>query len=222
MSTEELDELKSKLEKIEKEFNQLKEPLKKTLTDIRTIISELENPFNYLRAILGEVPVSSIEEKLIPLEKQEKEEGVLEKKESEEVEEKKKEVLRISEEIKEKVPQDKRRHIAVIVSAWYLVRIFGGVKNALQHIDYYEKCGWVSPATSREVKDAIRLFEGEIETEYSRAGITEQITAIYLLNKLATDYLDSVFLILLLSVIREIPEVSTEILGKELRKCLEG
>ena len=79
----------------------------------------------------------------------------------------------------------------------------------------------MSPATSREVKDAIRLFEGEIETGYSRAGITEQITAIYLLNKLATDYLDSVFLILLLSVIREIPEVSTEILGKELRKCLE-
>jgi len=52
MSGEEESSLKKRLEELEEEVRKLKEPLETTLMDVREIISNLENPFNYVANIL--------------------------------------------------------------------------------------------------------------------------------------------------------------------------
>ncbi|HDJ67059.1 MAG TPA: hypothetical protein ENF33_05060 [Nitrososphaeria archaeon] len=52
MSNGEEPSLKKRLEELEEEVRKLKEPLETTLMDVREIISNLENPFNYVANIL--------------------------------------------------------------------------------------------------------------------------------------------------------------------------
>lgn len=51
--SEESSFLKKKFEEIEEEVKRLREPLESTLMDVRELISNLENPFNYATKILG-------------------------------------------------------------------------------------------------------------------------------------------------------------------------
>ena len=52
MDSDEDLSLKKRLEELEEEVRKLKEPLETTLMDVREIISNLENPFNYVASIL--------------------------------------------------------------------------------------------------------------------------------------------------------------------------
>ena len=52
MGSEEEPSLKKRLEELEEEVRKLREPLETTLMDVREIISNLENPFNYVANIL--------------------------------------------------------------------------------------------------------------------------------------------------------------------------
>ena len=52
MGSDEEVSLKKRLEELEEEVRKLKEPLETTLMDVREIISNLENPFNYVASIL--------------------------------------------------------------------------------------------------------------------------------------------------------------------------
>jgi len=73
MSNGEEPSLKKRLEELEEEVRKLKEPLETTLMDVREIISNLENPFNYVANILeldklrrsGE-DVRDVKERLLP------------------------------------------------------------------------------------------------------------------------------------------------------------
>ncbi len=45
--------LEKRLQELEEEVKRLKEPLESTLMDVRELISNLENPFNYVATLLG-------------------------------------------------------------------------------------------------------------------------------------------------------------------------
>ena len=51
--SEEVSPLKRKFEELEEEVRKLREPLESTLMDVRELISNLENPFNYATNLLG-------------------------------------------------------------------------------------------------------------------------------------------------------------------------
>ena len=51
--SEEASPLKKKFEELEEEVRKLREPLESTLMDVRELVSNLENPFNYATSILG-------------------------------------------------------------------------------------------------------------------------------------------------------------------------
>ena len=51
--SEEVSPLKKKFEELEEEVRKLREPLESTLMDVRELVSNLENPFNYATNILG-------------------------------------------------------------------------------------------------------------------------------------------------------------------------
>ena len=72
MSSDEEVSLKKRLEELEEEVRKLKEPLETTLMDVREIISNLENPFNYVASILeldklrrGEGDVREVRERVM-------------------------------------------------------------------------------------------------------------------------------------------------------------
>lgn len=49
-------ELERRIKMLEEEIQKMKEPLEKTLMDIRNLINDLENPFVYLTKLIGEIP----------------------------------------------------------------------------------------------------------------------------------------------------------------------
>ncbi|MCD6341644.1 MAG: hypothetical protein J7L83_02170, partial [Thaumarchaeota archaeon] len=50
---DEYGSLRKKFEELEEEVKKLKEPLETTLMDVRELISNLENPFNYATSMLS-------------------------------------------------------------------------------------------------------------------------------------------------------------------------
>ena len=51
--SEEAGSLRRKFEELEEEVKRLREPLESTLMDVRELISNLENPFNYATSVLN-------------------------------------------------------------------------------------------------------------------------------------------------------------------------
>ena len=86
MVSEEDASLRKRLEELEEEVRKLKEPLETTLMDVREIISNLENPFNYVASILeldklkgGERDVREVEERVKREVERQEDERVLQK-----------------------------------------------------------------------------------------------------------------------------------------------
>ncbi|MCL7391919.1 MAG: hypothetical protein LZ172_03475 [Thaumarchaeota archaeon] len=65
MSREEHGLLEKRLRELEEEVRKMKEPLETTLMDIRQLISDLENPFNYIAKI---VDLDKLQTKQVPKE----------------------------------------------------------------------------------------------------------------------------------------------------------
>lgn len=59
LSRENYDALEKRIRELEEEVKKMKEPIESTLMDIRQLISELENPFNYIAKLidLDKIPV---------------------------------------------------------------------------------------------------------------------------------------------------------------------
>ena len=62
MSGESYDALEKRIKELEEEVKKMKEPIESTLMDIRQLISELENPFNYIAKLidLDKIPAEKI------------------------------------------------------------------------------------------------------------------------------------------------------------------
>lgn len=62
MSRESYDALEKKVKELEEEVKKMKEPIESTLMDIRQLISELENPFNYIAKLidLDKIPAEKV------------------------------------------------------------------------------------------------------------------------------------------------------------------
>ncbi|MCF8884786.1 MAG: hypothetical protein L4877_03215 [Aigarchaeota archaeon] len=62
MSRESYDALEKRIKELEEEVKKMKEPIESTLMDIRQLISELENPFNYIAKLidLDKIPAEKI------------------------------------------------------------------------------------------------------------------------------------------------------------------
>ena len=63
MSRDEHAALRKKFEELEREVKRLKEPLESTLMDVRELIANLENPFNFASSILGDLEKPLAEKK---------------------------------------------------------------------------------------------------------------------------------------------------------------
>jgi len=62
LSRESYDALEKRIKELEEEVKKMKEPIESTLMDIRQLISELENPFNYIAKLidLDKIPAEKI------------------------------------------------------------------------------------------------------------------------------------------------------------------
>jgi len=54
------DDIEKRVKTLEEEIQKMKEPLEKTLMDIRGLINELENPFEYVTKLIGTFPVKEL------------------------------------------------------------------------------------------------------------------------------------------------------------------
>jgi hypothetical protein len=54
------DDIEKRVKILEEEIQKMKEPLEKTLMDVRGLINELENPFEYVTKLIGTLPVKEL------------------------------------------------------------------------------------------------------------------------------------------------------------------
>ena len=184
---DEVEELKTKLAKVEEQVREIVEPVKKTLFDIRTLMSELENPFNLLR-VLGEnldkyrsSQPESLSEAVQPKEAAEKEPAKeiptdrSQPKNCLGTEPSKPQPREIKSLISEwlKTREDKQaeasleaggygKFMAVLACTSYLVFTFGKVKLE-ELLEAYERDGWIPEGISKTIKSVAKTVFGEDE-----------------------------------------------------------
>jgi hypothetical protein len=196
-------DLEEKIKALEKELQEIKEPLTSTLMDLRDTISELENPFNYLSKIVDK----NEEEKKDPEPAQQKMEEA--EKPAEPVQPKSvqpsesKQVQNVetlhmqNSEGNEPSPWHLQLNVLVVTDT--LLRMFGrdGLKRVVAE---YVKDGWITREVARAVDEAMaKLAERDSIPEYAgKAGLEEHLLALYVLYRLSSHPGDPLLPVLLL------------------------
>ncbi|MEM4311464.1 MAG: hypothetical protein QXX95_03660 [Nitrososphaerales archaeon] len=209
--------LKDKVEKMEKEIKGIKQPIEKTLVDLRLLLSELENPFNYIQKFL---PINELEKSKEEKSKEEKTEP--EKKFDEEktdsktipkiIDAKKSNVelilpTTVTNTIKKESSEDLSysdwlSYTNTLSCAYILLNIFG--RNTLQDvlIGYLRK-NWITKEIVNVIEDAIDTIMksvsaiDEINLEEPRyVTVEDHLIAIYLIDRLSKNRADLIFQII--------------------------
>ncbi|MEM3386588.1 MAG: hypothetical protein QXN08_02805 [Nitrososphaerales archaeon] len=202
----EVSELERRIKSIEKEIQEIREPLYTTLTDLRSTIAELENPFNYISKMIDSIDLK----------------------------EKKKEGKEAIGSIKVGEAKDNNKDGGLDVSAkesssstnlhtgfkmdseqWYyqfnvlvvsnlLLEIFE--KDELKKVlAEYVKDGWVSRELAKTIEEAVdKLTVNRKVSQIDNEVLESHLFALYILYKLSNQPNDPVlpFLLILLNRLR--------------------
>lgn len=206
---DEYGSIRRKFEELEEEVRKLREPLETTLMDVRELISNLENPFNYATNIV------SIEELRRQREESEKDleqlvEGTEQNRcESELFQKRRSSIL---------LPEDAGgKSLATITCAYLLLKLFGR-EHAVTFLSSSAARNFAPPQVLESLLDAIKLLlsiEGFNISKVKAKRLDEEstIAAAYLLNLLSSGADEKFFLILVLLL---------KILDQRFGKRLEG
>jgi hypothetical protein len=212
-----IEELARKVEEIEREIRNIKQPLVGTLTDLRKLMSEIENPFNYLVKCIETGKLSGLPNEIKPINKREEVYKEIKK------EERGKERKRNEESAKEKVTETTQNLIGfasslfskevkhgmvdttqwqlqlnVLVATEFLLQLFGrqGLRRVVAE---YVKDNWISQDIARVVEDAIDKLSIKQEVpEQKNSGLEENLLALYVLYRLSSEPLDPLLPVLLI------------------------
>ncbi len=216
-----LAELEKRVKAIEKEIEEIREPLYTTLTDIRSTLAELENPFNYISNMIEAITTKA----------EKKPEGgasetVGESAKAEELA-KAKEVAKIIEDNKDretcgiakesaikkfggaigfKINAEEWQHqFNILVVSNLLLEVFDR-EELLRILAEYVKDGWISRELAKTIEEAVDKLTINRKGVLDGVGLEEHLLTLYILYKLSNQPNDPVLPLLL-------------ILLNRLRKC---
>jgi len=209
---DEVMEMRKRMERLEKEVKEVSEPLQKTLLDIRSMLSELENPFNYLKFMGYETPPA-------PTPKTDEANArVLQKRE---VTDEKPANKPFKEAVQKAPPSEKagspsknyrtplnfyNSPIPMFACATYLILTFGK-DGLLDLLKRYGEEGWIPEEVEKSIRKTVEIIFGKVGEKPLEAplnnrmplSVEDYLIALLLLNKLAEyEEDDTTFLILLL------------------------
>ncbi|MEM0456439.1 MAG: hypothetical protein QXP86_04505 [Nitrososphaerota archaeon] len=201
MSTDKkYDDVEKRIKMLEEEIQKMKEPLEKTLMDIRGLINELENPFEYITKLIGTFPVKEL--KLS--------DGT--SKAEQNLHQQQPYAERIIEEKTKPYTSAGRynlgatRFLNVLALTSLMVRFIGHERL----LSMLSSASWRSLIPSDtivqiiESLDMLKKFENEVQNQYPQSTLTVEdgLISAYLLNKLAEGDDDPLFILLLLIINR--------------------
>ncbi|MEM0204836.1 MAG: hypothetical protein QXM57_03525 [Nitrososphaerota archaeon] len=201
MSTDKkYDDVEKRIKVLEEEIQKMKEPLEKTLMDIRGLINELENPFEYITKLIGTFPVKEL--KLS--------DGT--SKAEQNLHQQQPYAERIIEEKTKPYTSAGRynlgatRFLNVLALTSLMVRFIGHERL----LSMLSSASWRSLIPSDtivqiiESLDMLKKFENEVQNQYPQSTLTVEdgLISAYLLNKLAEGDDDPLFILLLLIINR--------------------
>jgi len=194
------DDVEKRIKMLEEEIQKMKEPLEKTLMDIRGLINELENPFEYITKLIGTFPVKEL--KLS--------DGT--SKAEQNLHQQQPYAERIIEEKTKPYTSAGRynlgatRFLNVLALTSLMVRFIGHERL----LSMLSSASWRSLIPSDtivqiiESLDMLKKFENEVQNQYPQSTLTVEdgLISAYLLNKLAEGDDDPLFILLLLIINR--------------------
>jgi len=190
---DEYGSLRKKFEELEEEVKKLKEPLETTLMDVRELISNLENPFNYATSML------SIGESKKPAEDA-TEKPVTQGSEYEDRDRGKSEPVFQSRYVKEFRKSDS---LATIICAYLLLKILGR-ENAMGFLNSRAARKFSSPQLLESLIDAVEIIlnldsvRGFPIAKGKKLDEEFMVVAAYLLNMLSSGADEKFFTLLIL------------------------
>lgn len=205
MSSSEISELEKKVKAIEKEIQEIREPLYTTLTDLRSTIAELENPFNY---------ISKMIEAINPKDDK-KEEGSANKAVEEAVKEA---ANRDGSEDRElgsaaakkgtnknfdgsdgfRINAEEWQHqFNILVVSNLLLEVFDR-EELMRVLAEYVKDGWISRELAKTIEEAVDKLTINRKGALDGVGLEEHLLTLYILYKLSNQPNDPVLPLLLI------------------------
>lgn len=195
----EVSELERKIKSIEKEIQEIREPLYTALTDLRSTIAELENPFNYISKIINtfdlkEKQESKAEGKVIEGAKigedknQDNSEPVIKETPTP--------LLNDTNTPKMNIDQWYRQFNILVVSN-LLLEVFE--KDELMRLlAEYVKDGWINRELAKTIEEAVnKLTINKKGSQLDGAMLEEHLLTLYILHKLSNQPNDPVLPLLL-------------------------
>jgi len=210
-----LAKIEEKVNALEKAIEEITQQTKQVLMDTRTILSELDNPLNYLRSLgLDEVTLGMVEDKIKEITDKElkkfreeikalaTQQEKLQKEQDEQTTYELKansspEVLNTRQHTQVQQNQNIDETISLIVCTGYLLYTFG--KKALEKVlDDYAKRGWISDEVKLSITRVASIMDSTSFPDEREVGIEDHIIATYLLDKLTKGGNSIDFMVILL------------------------
>jgi len=191
----EATDLEAKIKALEEELREIKEPITSILMDLRSTISELENPFHYIAKL-----VDKDEDKIeSPDSAQQKARETVEPARAPQPAESQQAVDSAVENPRGNEPSPWHLQLNVLVVTDTLLRIFGrdGLKRVVAE---YVKDGWITRDVAKAVDEALaKLTERDPIPEFTgKVGLEEHLLALYVLYRLSSHPGDPLLPVLLL------------------------
>lgn len=209
---DEYGSLRKKFEELEEEVKRLKEPLETTLMDVRELISNLENPFNYATRILTAEGLKKQSENVENGFEQKAEEGDLARGEG---------VPPSEKQLMALLPGGvKGKSLATITCAYLLLKLLGK-EHAVGFLSSRAARKFAPPRILESLTDAIELIlslDGLDRFNVARVGKPDEeftVAAAYLLNLLSSGADEKFFIILILLL-----KILDQKFGKESAGCM--
>ena len=221
---EEVEKLKKRVASLEEEIRSVYEPLKNTILDIRTLMSELENPFNYLRQLglsdefLNAQNLDEKVEKIVDARLRHILDERINKALNRMVRPEKGEASQEGEGAENTPPHEQHEHqppaskvkgdpeaspaISTLVCAEYLLHLFGK-KNLPRILETYVSKRWISEEAKAAILKASKVLTNSGLTSKTYSGtfqgdLTDHLLAISLINTVSRSDAPNFYTLLLL------------------------
>ncbi len=204
MSSLELAELEKRVKAIEKEIQEIREPLYTTLTDLRSTIAELENPFNYISKMIE--AISPKDDKRGGGSSNKLEETAKHAANIDGSKEQDLETAAGKEGINKNLdgsdgfkinPEEWQRQFNILVVSNLLLEVFDR-DELMRVLAEYVKDGWISRELAKTIEEAVDKLTFSKKGALDGVGLEEHLLTLYILYKLSNQSNDPVLPLLLI------------------------
>ena len=204
MSSLELAELEKRVKAIEKEIQEIREPLYTTLTDLRSTIAELENPFNYISKMIE--AISPKDDKRGGRSGNKLEEAAKHAANTDGSKDQELETAAGKEGINKNLdgsegfkinPEEWQRQFNILVVSNLLLEVFDR-DELMRVLAEYVKDGWISRELAKTIEEAVDKLTFSKKGALDGVGLEEHLLTLYILYKLSNQPNDPVLPLLLI------------------------